>query len=745
MTTKEIIEKQRGICLKMNKKGEKNKGITLVALIVTIIVLLILAGISIRVLGGENGLITRTKITKEEEKKAEYKEQLSMAKTEAVLINDGKDINLDEYIAQIKENKIKGIKNIEKITNDSANVITEEGYMFIITVNSIEYYENENNLPEMNIKDANIEFSFKPDTWTNISVEVTVSKKESKYVIQLSKDVENWTTANKMNFDENGTLYVRLKDPIGRVSDYASRKISIIDKEKPVITEVISNTNNVKIKATDDAAGIVGYAVTTIDVEPTEFTKCDSTKSLDVIVDGLKQGTTYYAWVKDAAGNVSASKSTATNTVTELKIKVDNTNWSTSKTITITATDSNYSNIRYTTDGTIPTSATGTTISSGGTFTITSNCTITAVAFDDAGQAGSAATNTVTKIDTTKPVVTEATPSTNSVRIKATDDAAGIIGYAVTTSTTAPTAFTKCDSTKTLDVIVPNLKQGTTYYAWVKDAAGNVSAGKSTATGNVTGLTIKPNTTNWSTSKTITITAVDSNYSNIRYTTDGTIPTSTTGTTISSGGTFKITNNCTITAVAFDSAGQAGSAATNKITKIDTSVPQNATIGLSKLSTAPNTAITATVTHNDSQSGPNISKCKWIYNTKNSAIGTNASSYTNTFSSNKQQISLNTSSGGTYYLHVLTIDNVGRAKETISSAIHVHTNACYSTACKGTFTKVSSTSSVYATCSHSHQPGSGAQIKGYFAQPGGCYRGTIKTNCGGILLATSITQSTVRK
>ena len=30
-----------------------------------------------------------------------------MAKTEAVLNKDGKDINLDEYIVQIKANKIK--------------------------------------------------------------------------------------------------------------------------------------------------------------------------------------------------------------------------------------------------------------------------------------------------------------------------------------------------------------------------------------------------------------------------------------------------------------------------------------------------------------------------------------------------------------------------------------------------------------------------------------------------------------
>ena len=121
---------------------KNKKGITLVSLVVTIILLLILAGVSIRTLGGENGLITKTKIAKEENLKSEYKEKLTIAKTEAIVEKGGQDITLDEYIEQIKADKIEGIKSIEKITNEKASVITKEGYIFIITVNSIEYYEN---------------------------------------------------------------------------------------------------------------------------------------------------------------------------------------------------------------------------------------------------------------------------------------------------------------------------------------------------------------------------------------------------------------------------------------------------------------------------------------------------------------------------------------------------------------------------------------------------------------------------
>ena len=46
----------------MTKVKQNNKGITLIALVVTIVVLLILAGITITALFGDNGLITRAKI-----------------------------------------------------------------------------------------------------------------------------------------------------------------------------------------------------------------------------------------------------------------------------------------------------------------------------------------------------------------------------------------------------------------------------------------------------------------------------------------------------------------------------------------------------------------------------------------------------------------------------------------------------------------------------------------------------------
>ena len=64
------------------KKFTKNKGITLIALVVTIIVLLILAGISISMLTGQNGILTRASEAKESTGKAQTQEQEDLKTTE---------------------------------------------------------------------------------------------------------------------------------------------------------------------------------------------------------------------------------------------------------------------------------------------------------------------------------------------------------------------------------------------------------------------------------------------------------------------------------------------------------------------------------------------------------------------------------------------------------------------------------------------------------------------------------------
>ena len=63
------------------KRNVNNNGITLIALVVTIIVLLILAGVSINMLTGQNGILNRAAEAKEKTETASKDEQRKLAQT----------------------------------------------------------------------------------------------------------------------------------------------------------------------------------------------------------------------------------------------------------------------------------------------------------------------------------------------------------------------------------------------------------------------------------------------------------------------------------------------------------------------------------------------------------------------------------------------------------------------------------------------------------------------------------------
>ena len=64
---------------KLKRREKPNRGITLIALVITIIVLLILVAISIATLTGENGILTKASDSKTQTQIAEIKE---LAKTD---------------------------------------------------------------------------------------------------------------------------------------------------------------------------------------------------------------------------------------------------------------------------------------------------------------------------------------------------------------------------------------------------------------------------------------------------------------------------------------------------------------------------------------------------------------------------------------------------------------------------------------------------------------------------------------
>ena len=99
----------------------------------------------------------------------------------------------------------------------------------------------------------------------------------------------------------------------------------------------------------------------------------------------------------------------------------------------------------------------------------------------------------------------------------------------------------------------------------------------------------------------------------------------------------------------------------------------NVVINFNKTTLETTDELTAEVTQTDEGSGVNITQTKWVFNTEAGEIGTEAASYTGgTFRKTPETITLSTETAGTYYLHVLTIDNAGNKKEVVSSKVIIN-------------------------------------------------------------------------
>ena len=111
----------------MKEKLKNTKGITLIALVViTIIVLLILAGVSIATLTGENGILTRASDADIETRAATVEERKNLWKTDKQTDN-----YVEENTAQTLEELLDDLEGEELITTEERTQIEETGHVVI--------------------------------------------------------------------------------------------------------------------------------------------------------------------------------------------------------------------------------------------------------------------------------------------------------------------------------------------------------------------------------------------------------------------------------------------------------------------------------------------------------------------------------------------------------------------------------------------------------------------------------------
>ena len=147
-----------------------------------------------------------------------------------------------------------------------------------------------------------------------------ISSSGTKATESDTQGEESISKTKVINKEGKYTYYFYVQDLLGNIGK--SKKISIkIDKAIPVITTASTTTkgNEVKIRATDSGSGVAEYCT----VNTNSSSGCTWTK----ISDGPKQdtgeititnkypGQNIYIFVKDAAGNISASKNVNTSCI----------------------------------------------------------------------------------------------------------------------------------------------------------------------------------------------------------------------------------------------------------------------------------------------------------------------------------------------------------------------------------------------------------------------------------------------
>lgn len=144
---------------------KENEGITLIALVVTIIVLLILAGVTIATLTGDNGILTKTNEAKEQTEIGKEKEIVKLATTAVITTNNA----IDKDSLQSELNRTAGDKKTE--------VYDYNQKFQIYFIDSKRYYEIDKNF--------NIELINVTNGEKRISLKCINSKKEVLKEIEI--------------------------------------------------------------------------------------------------------------------------------------------------------------------------------------------------------------------------------------------------------------------------------------------------------------------------------------------------------------------------------------------------------------------------------------------------------------------------------------------------------------------------------------------------------------------------------
>ena len=176
----------------------KNNGITLIALVITIIVLLILAGVTLVALSGNNGILQRGTQAQSEQADATVKEAIALAWSEY-------QIEINDTTGTVVENKTK-IASTEQVTiqGQEENYLATPSMSFFAFLKDEKGYIDENGV--VNVKALTGETLSKGNGVDGVDVYV-IEQQENAYILKYYGENGEETILWEINTDNNVSTY----------------------------------------------------------------------------------------------------------------------------------------------------------------------------------------------------------------------------------------------------------------------------------------------------------------------------------------------------------------------------------------------------------------------------------------------------------------------------------------------------------------------------------------------------------
>ena len=215
-------------------KSKEENAITLVALIVTIIILLVLAGIAISTLGGENGLFARVKQAKKAHVQSEMQEQLTLALNSLQIDKNG-SASLDD----VTQEWISSV-----ISSDYNPTIKEDA-----SLNGKLVVMNKSNITGKFLIGQNLEISSSEYNLSSLEFEYETEKIENgkvKILIKITDKVNGLKRVDYPEASKDSIIMENRKIPLG--IDYY---VELGKEYKFVITTGDGNKTEKTIKIDD--------------------------------------------------------------------------------------------------------------------------------------------------------------------------------------------------------------------------------------------------------------------------------------------------------------------------------------------------------------------------------------------------------------------------------------------------------------------------------------------------------------